>query len=130
VLNFVLIDKMSTDASATLWYLEDLPLYNDTKPYIANLPPTIVPPGKRTNQVSVAVPNVPVKDMRNAEKGFDIDVHGFQFTDEIKSSMSYEDWEDPARIANVYIKEVETYLKRSFGAEKAIVMAPNVCSSC
>ncbi|KAF1963708.1 hypothetical protein CC80DRAFT_557569 [Byssothecium circinans] len=116
----------TNDANATIWYLKNLPLYSTTKPYVVNLPLHMIPPGKRTNQISVAVPNIRIRDLREVKESFDIDNSGLQYKDDIHSAMAYEDWEDPEKIMNIYVKEVGDYLKRTLGAERTILLSQNV----
>lgn len=104
---------------STFWYLKNLPLYETTKPYIVNLPPSYIPAGKRTNQECAAYQGIRVHDLRTAEQNFTLDRHGFEHSKSIPMSLKYEEFFDPVKVEKVYCESIKATLLEKTGAESA-----------
>jgi hypothetical protein len=120
---------MSTPVSATFWYLKDLDLWKTTKPYFINVPNHAIPTGHlRSNEVSVPISGVPVRNMRECLSELDLDKNGFVCKTHAFST-SEEAFRDPAVIRQSYIPEVEQWLRTCMGAESAHVLTSEGGSS-
>jgi tricorn protease-like protein len=113
---------MDTKVTGTLWYLDRLPIYQTTKPYIVNLPRSALPPGKRTNQVCSAYDGIRIRDIRTDAVNFSLDHHGFMLFVGLETSLRYEDFRDPTKVSDIYCKEVMGVLERMTGAETSRVL--------
>ncbi|KAF5684498.1 methyltransferase like protein [Fusarium circinatum] len=60
-------------STSTLWYLKDLPLYRDVKPYVLNIPLARIPNGQRTNQECYPESSVKLNDIRLSTRTFNLD---------------------------------------------------------
>lgn len=108
---------------ATFWYLQDTQLWRTTKPYFINVPKSALPDGQpATNEISVSVSGVPVKDMRNCVENLDIDRTGFTFFSHTFDTPE-DSFQDYATARMSYIPEVEAWLCKVFGAETAHTLA-------
>ena len=92
---------MDNRVTSTFWYLDQLPLYQTTKPYILNLPLSMVPAGKRTNQVCAAYAGIKINDIRTAETKFTLDRNGFELSKSIPMNLEYEEFRDPIKVREV-----------------------------
>ncbi|KAI0183517.1 hypothetical protein EV127DRAFT_19631 [Xylaria flabelliformis] len=110
------------DTTSSFWYLKNLPLYEQTKPYVMNLPLSKIPAGQRTNQVCQSYPNISVKDIRTTNKPPTLDGNGFCLSQSIPLFLRYEDFEDVVKFKNVYCENVKTALLNLTGAESAHVV--------
>ncbi|KAL9012805.1 MAG: hypothetical protein Q9173_002456 [Seirophora scorigena] len=108
--------------TGTLWYLDQLPLYRTTKPYVVNLPLSLVPAGKRTNQVSAAFTGIGIRDIRAAESEFDLDRHGFELSRSIPMTLKYDEFRDPIKVRDVYCETVKYALSHMTGAQSATIL--------
>ncbi|KAK4569389.1 hypothetical protein LTR86_003152 [Recurvomyces mirabilis] len=65
---------------------------------------------------------VTIQDIRGREKDFDINTNGFGVLQKVSSDMQYEQWNDDARVKDVYYKEVEDLmLKNVPGANRVFI---------
>ena len=113
---------MDNKVTSTFWYLDQLPLYQTTKPYIVNLPLSLVPAGKRTNQVSAAYADITVRDIREAEPKVSLDRNGFELSRSIPMTLEYEEFRDPIKVRDVYCEAVRSALSNMTGAQFATVL--------
>ena len=111
---------MAEDCS--FWYLKDLPIYKESKPYIINLPLSHIPNGERTNQECYAQPAIKVTDIRTCPADFELDRNGFEMSKSIPISLSYEDFNDSIKVKEIYCKGVKEALINQTGAESAHVL--------
>ncbi|RMZ81868.1 hypothetical protein DV738_g2074, partial [Chaetothyriales sp. CBS 135597] len=78
-------------------------------------------PSDGTPQQNFGVNNVTVSltDIRGHESDFSLDRDAFQVLQNVESKMTYEDWEDDAKVKSIYYPEVEkTLLDNVPGAHK------------
>lgn len=105
-----------------LWYLNRLPIYQTTKPYVANLPLGVVPVGMRTNQVPKDYDGIQICDIRAYPEGFSLDHHGFMLSEDLKTSLEYDDFRDPDKVSGTYCDEMMRGLEQMTGAESSKVL--------
>ena len=138
----------------TFHYLSPLPLYQTTKPYHINIPPTALGIGQQSNEVSRPYHDISVADLRGRERDFSLDQSGFAiFSDkEIEregqkqeqedtnvsireeqvegetpsTCMRYEEYDDQERIRSVYRRVVEKWLRRVLRAEEVAAFTHEV----
>ncbi|KAF2434684.1 hypothetical protein EJ08DRAFT_426532 [Tothia fuscella] len=108
---------MFAPTKSTFWYLDQLPVYQTTKPYIVNLPLSRVPAGKRTNQICAAYTDIVVRDIRAAETEYTLDRNGFELSRSIPMSLDYEDFRYPSKVRDIYCENVKHALVKMRGAE-------------
>lgn len=113
------MDQLDNQVTSTLWYLDQAPLYRTTKPYIVNLPLSLVPPGKRTNQVCTAYADIKIRDIRAAEPRSTLDRNGFELSRSIPMTLEYDEFRDPIKVRDVYCERVKDALSSMTGAEFA-----------
>lgn len=98
-----------------LSFISPIDLYDTVKPYsISTDVQSWTGPVRRSN-FQKDVCNVMIQDLRGREGEFSFEENGFAVID-LKSSMSYEDFADPAKLADVYAQEVGACLLDYFGA--------------
>ncbi|KND90092.1 hypothetical protein TOPH_05322, partial [Tolypocladium ophioglossoides CBS 100239] len=110
------------ETTSTFWHLKDLPHYQTTKPYVVNLPLSLIPTGKRTNQDCFAYSGIKVRDLRSEEDTFTLDRNGFEVSTSIPMSLEYEEFRDPSKVRDVYSENVKAALLEMTGAESAHVL--------
>jgi hypothetical protein len=98
---------------STMYYLENIPLYETEKPYTMRyLPGEEIP---QSNFQKCEKP-VTIINMRRSDVGpFKFDECGFELI-ELHSKMSYDDYWDNEKIQKVYIQEVRDAIKKAIGA--------------
>lgn len=99
---------------APVFYIRPDPLYEAEKPYFMNIPVTYMKGLKQTN-VSYTMRMVSFHDIRGNESHYTVDKQGFALGN-MRTSLAYEDFEDPKKITTVYFQEVRNFLKKSLGA--------------
>ena len=78
-------------------------MYEKDKPYtlhrscLTNIP--------YDNFIAHTVENMTIRDLRAVEKTFSFDENGIAIL-QMQSSMAYDDFSDPAKIENIYCKEI------------------------
>ncbi|EHK47286.1 hypothetical protein TRIATDRAFT_217873 [Trichoderma atroviride IMI 206040] len=99
---------------SSMYYLDQVPLYNIEKPYsMRYLPEEDIP---QSNYVKVKRP-ISARSMREPGAGpFRIEECGFQMID-IHSHLTYDEFWDNERVQSVYIPEVKKALKLELGAK-------------
>ena len=138
----------------TFHYLSPLPLYQTTKPYHINIPPTALGVGQQSNEVSRPYHDISVADLRGRERDFSLDQSGFaifsdreveregQKREQEDSNVStteeqaegtipstclrYEEYDDQERIRSVYRRAVEEWLRRVLGAKEVAAFTHEV----
>jgi hypothetical protein len=100
----------NTPCTATLRYLQDLPLYQSAKPYVLKRAP---PPGvPRSNVRGIDCNNIIIKDVRGHEGDFCLERQGFAFGKfETKQRM------DTSESIERYMAEVREYLAATLGCD-------------
>jgi hypothetical protein len=122
------LDAKTMEITTGFWYLKDLPLYQETKPYIINLPLSYVPAGKRTNQVSSFYQKIRVKDIRASQQVHTLDGNGFELTTSIPIGLEYEEFDDAAKVKDIYCENLKAALLDRTGAEFGRVIHQAVCT--
>ncbi|UKZ69038.1 uncharacterized protein TrAtP1_010051 [Trichoderma atroviride] len=104
---------------SSMYYLDQVPLYNIEKPYsMRYLPEEDIP---QSNYVKVKRP-ISARSMREPGAGpFRIEECGFQMID-IHSHLTYDEFWDNERVQSVYIPEVKKALKLELGAKYVHVL--------
>lgn len=92
----------SRDLLATLYFLRRDELYRKVKPYNLEFPSDDLP---ISNLKTHKVDRLPVKDLRGIEHAFTFDRNGFAVLN-LKSAMTYEDFDDPEKVENTYCQEL------------------------
>lgn len=108
--------EMQENVTGTLWYLDRLSLYQTTKPYVANFPRSLLPLGTRTNQVPKAYHDIKIHDIRTCSKKYSLDHHGFMLSQDLKTSLEYDDFADSKKVSSIYCEEIMRELERMTGA--------------
>lgn len=119
---------------ATIHYLENKKDYKIEKPYHINLPAWALPPGKQTNESSVAYDDISVTDLRMIKDQFSLDVNGFYVEREdlrgpfsLVDCLRFDDYSDPALVRQKALPAVEGFLKRKLpGVEDAIAFSHQI----
>jgi len=97
----------STDLNATLHFLARDPLYETVKPYtLHRLYMTTL---TYDNFITDAVDGVAIRDFHTVEQEFSFEENGITVVD-MESPMTYKDFNDPAKIEQIYYKEVDDAL--------------------
>lgn len=100
---------------APMSFISPIELYDTVKPYtISTDVEKWTGPVRRSN-FKKNVCNVMIQNLRGREGEFNFEENGFAVID-LKSSMSYEDFADPAKLADIYVQEVGACLLDYFGA--------------
>ncbi|KAK4555131.1 hypothetical protein LTR86_007897 [Recurvomyces mirabilis] len=99
------------DINVQLMYLKDDPLYKTVKPI--QITPNFADQGNRTNVRLAPGQQEVLHDVRSLHGeplgDFSLDDHGFTY---IKSPTAFKDWSSQPKIAQDYLPELETLLKR------------------
>lgn len=107
---------------ATIEYLQNLPLYEQEKPYWCFLPPSddFDPDTQRVDNLEFEEhPNIPIQDIRELDVAPRIDDYGFEVLNHESRFMRFDD-ADAADQVIKYKSETEELLKERLGAEYAI----------
>ncbi|KAJ5940794.1 hypothetical protein N7516_000962 [Penicillium verrucosum] len=113
---------------ASFYYLENLPLYQTTKPYHINIPHWALPPGQQCNEVSVPYTGISVTGIRSRQDEFKLDVQGFQVAHEeirgpnsLFDCISLEEYYDMQKVKTHVIPAVQSFLKRKIQGAEAVL---------
>lgn len=99
---------------STMYYLENIPLYETEKPYTMRyLPEEDIP---QSNFQKCEKPITAINMRRSDVRPFKFDECGFKLI-ELHSKMSYDDFWDNEKIQKVYIQEVREAIKKAIGAK-------------
>ena len=90
------------DIRATLYYLRRDDLWETVKPYSLEFETDEIP---RSNFKTQKVEDVPIEDVRGKEHKFSFSKTGWAVL-EMKSAMTYEDFQDSNKIDNIYCHEL------------------------
>lgn len=112
------------DVVTEIYHLRQDELYSSEKPYTMRY----VPKGqmKPTNVVREKH-EVIVRDLRGKEDEFSLNRSGFMVK-RLGSKMTYEDYDDPAKIRDVYLQELEGVLNGLFPGSYIDFMSYLVCT--
>lgn len=103
----------SIDVCAETFFLAKDDLYQTEKLYRLQEPSDVL---SRTNVKPDKINDLLIRDMRGKEHEYTFDKQGFTVL-EMESALSYEEFNDPQRVEDVYLEEVGTcllkYLKGS-----------------
>ncbi|KAK5126695.1 hypothetical protein LTR85_009629 [Meristemomyces frigidus] len=97
----------SKDIKVQLQYLKDDPLYDTVKPL--QITPNFADREGRTNVRLAPGAKETIKDVRGVDHSFDLDNNGFKY---VKGPTKMQDWSSQPKIAQEYLPEIETLLKR------------------
>jgi hypothetical protein len=100
--------------SASMFFLAQVSLYDEVKPYRLKYAP---PAGLPESNFQVERHEISIFDARTQSPRLDLHKDGFEFKT-FKSAMSYEDFDDDQTIKQVYLKEVADGLKLSLKASR------------
>lgn len=110
-------DLAAKDANTvitSMYFLQPQQLYATEKPYSLRFVP---PEGfARSNIALEKHDDVEIRDVRPNVKTLSYQEHGFQIMP-LKTSMSYDDFDDEAKLVNVYLREVANALRDELGAK-------------
>lgn len=98
--------------NATVYYFRRHPLYEQVKPYLIDYE---VENGFPRTNIIPEPHEVFIQNLRGAESSFSFDENGFAVL-EMQSAMEYEDFDDKAKIKDVYLGEISSCLLRYFNA--------------
>jgi hypothetical protein len=90
------------DLRATLYFLRKDDLYGRVKPYSLEYTRDDI---NQSNLKTDKVKDLLVKDLRGVEHEFTFEKNGFAVL-EMDSAMSYENFDDPVKVENVYCQEL------------------------
>ncbi|KAG9498194.1 hypothetical protein J7337_011089 [Fusarium musae] len=104
--------------TSTLWYLKNLPLYRDVKPYVVNIPLSHIPSGQRTNQECYPQSNIKFNNIRLSKSTFNLDAHGFEVSTQIPLFLNYEEFNEADKVRDIYCRGTPSSLKLSRKAKR------------
>lgn len=108
--------EMSTESLyVPMSFISPTELYDTVKPYTISTDVENWAGSVRRSNFQKNVCNVMIHNLRGREADFSFEENGFAVID-LKSSMSYEDFADPTKLADVYVQEVGSCLLDYFGA--------------
>jgi hypothetical protein len=113
----------------TFWYFKPSELWKTVKPYWFNLPTSALPdPSKITNEESVPVGGITVKNLRATESGkpFSLDDNGFQMEHHDFSSDEDQAFWRGEFSRSQYRFAVESWITEVLGAEKALFLSGSI----
>lgn len=120
-----------------MYYLAPLDIYKTERPYHINVPPSALPPGQQSNEVSRGYDDIKIEDLRGREHSFNLDDNGFQiFEDDssgvaLGSVLQYADYANPDIVKHRYRAQVEEFIKQRLGAEEVFPFTHEVsCINC
>lgn len=107
----------------SMHFLSRNDLYSTVKPYSLRFEP---PEGfERSNITLERQENLVVEDARATIEQFSLEKQGFAIMN-LDSQMTYDDFEDDAKIVEVYLKEVANALRDLFGASQVQIFEHTV----
>ncbi|KAH9822906.1 hypothetical protein Tdes44962_MAKER00734 [Teratosphaeria destructans] len=95
------------DIKVRLQYLKDDPIYRSVKP--VQITPNFADKEKRTNVKLESGELETIVDVRGLDESFTLDQNGFRY---VKAPTRFEQWSSQPRIAEEYLPELESLLKR------------------
>jgi hypothetical protein len=101
-----------TIVSSSINFLANDALFNDEKPFLLKFEP---PPDFPRSNYKISAKTQDIQDIRGREHDYSIPKNGFSIIS-LQTKMSYEDFDDEARLREVYFKEVAEALQSSLGA--------------
>lgn len=96
-------------------FISPISLYDSVKPYSISTDVESWVGSIRRSNFQKNVRDVMIQDLRGREGEFSFEENGFAVID-LKTSMSYEDFADPVKLADIYVQEVGACLLDYFGA--------------
>lgn len=96
-------------------FISPISLYDTVKPYSISTDVESWIGSIRRSNFQKNVRNVLIQDIRGREGEFSFEENGFAVID-LKTSMLYEDFADPVKLADIYVQEVGACLLDYFGA--------------
>jgi hypothetical protein len=97
----------------SMHFLQRSDLYSTVKPYSLRFEP---PEGfERSNIKLERREDLKIEDARPVIHNFSLDKQGFKIVN-MDSKMTYEDFEDDAKIVDIYLSEIVDTLQKLFGA--------------
>ena len=120
------VGDRSPSILATFWYLQRLPLWQNTKPYFINVPKSALPEGQATtNEISEPVSNIKVRDIREHPASRNIDQSGFTFLCHDFPTPEHV-FQDLTSARRSYVPEAEDWICNELGAEYVHTLALEV----
>lgn len=121
---------MSTESLyVPMSFISPIELYDKVKPYTISTDVENWTGSVRRSNFQKDVCNVKIENLRGREGEFSFEENGFAVID-LKSSMSYEDFADPTKLADTYVQEVGSCLLDYFGATALQAFSVIVFSIC
>lgn len=112
------------DVVTEIYHLRQDGIYASEKPYTM----WYAPKGQmRPTNVVREKQEVTVRDLRGREDQFSLGRNGFMVK-RLSSKMTYEDYDDPAKITDVYLQELEGVLNELFPRSYVDFMSYLVCT--
>ena len=99
---------------SSMYFLDDIPLYQEEKPYRLKFQSNSDIPA---SNIQVKKHEVKFTDARHRLKELSLEENGFQLIP-ITSRMLYSDFEDDAKIREVYLEEIGNSLKELMNASR------------
>ncbi|KAJ4307475.1 hypothetical protein N0V84_012708 [Fusarium piperis] len=99
---------------SSVYFLERSERWKTEKPYVLNYVPEL--PAVRSNS-SLESKNIDVEDIRGRETEFTYSKNGF-FVLPLDCSMTPEDYDDDAKVKQIYLKQVGDSVKEALGASR------------
>lgn len=104
----------SKDVTTSMYFLQPQPLYETEKPYsLRFVPPEGFP---RSNIALQKHENVRIADIRPTVDQLSFEENGFMILP-LETQLSYDEFDDEARLIEVYLREVADALRDALGAK-------------
>lgn len=109
-------------------------MYKTQRPYHINVPPSALPPGRQSNEVSQGYDGIKIESLRGREDSFNLDENGFQiFQDSgsgvaLGSALKYEEYSNSDVVKHRYRAAVADFVKERLGAEQVFPFTHEACS--
>ncbi|KAI1378986.1 hypothetical protein F4677DRAFT_442714 [Hypoxylon crocopeplum] len=117
----------SAELGMTFWYFKPMDQWEKVKPYFIHAPTSTPIPGyEPTNEVSIPVDHVSVKDMRHSPELFNLDVTGFTVLSHDLSQAQDEAFWAERYHSSKYQEELEQLLVKSLGAESVTLLSSSL----
>jgi hypothetical protein len=100
---------MPIEYQEALHFIDDRPLYKVEKPFMCTIPIRHIPNVQPTN-VQTSLHDVTMKNIRECDENFSLDVHGFR-VENWPTEMSPSVFSDNSAIEKLYYRECEEFLK-------------------
>lgn len=110
---------MATHVTSELVFLKRDPKHETEKPYKLQYDPGEDLP--RKNCVDEVTDGIVIHDFRGREKDFTLDWQGFCVV-ELETQLAPEDFDDDAKVKQVYYAELKMMLKKELGARRVEVL--------